>query len=40
MLMEVKRDYKRAIVGQTIKNVIGMKGSDEVSGLASPKLSR
>ena len=41
MLMEVKRDYKIAIVGQTIKSAIGMKGSsDEVAGLASPKLTR
>ena len=41
MLMEVKRDYRIAIVGQTIKSAIGMKGSsDEVAGLASPKMIR
>jgi hypothetical protein len=38
MLMEVKKDYKNAIIHQTLKSAIGMKESDENSGLASPKL--
>ncbi|CAI8057604.1 Protein KIAA0100 [Geodia barretti] len=40
MLMEVKRDYKNAIIHQTLKSAIGMKESEESSGLASPKLRR
>lgn len=40
MLMELKKDYKHVIVQQTIKSAIGMKGSDEVAGLVSPKAKR
>ncbi len=40
MLMEVKKDYRNAIVQQTIKSAIGMRGSDEMVGLNSPKLKR
>ena len=40
MLMELKKDYKSAIVQQTIKSAIGMKGSDEAAGLVSPKTKR
>ena len=40
MLMEVKKDYKTAIVQQTIKSAIGMKRSDDVAGLVSPKMKR
>lgn len=40
MLMELKKDYRSAIVQQTIKSAIGMKGPDEVAGLVSPKSKR
>lgn len=40
MLMEVKKDYRSAIVQQTLKSAIGMRGSDEVAGLVSPKAKR
>ena len=40
MLMEVKKDYKMAIVGQTIKSAIGMKAADDMTGLVSPKIKR
>lgn len=40
MLMELKKDYKSAIVQQTIKSAIGMKGSNDVAGLVSPKSKR
>ena len=40
MLMELKKDYRSVIVQQTLKSAIGMRGSDEVAGLVSPKARR
>uniref|UniRef100_A0A1X7V154 FMP27/BLTP2/Hobbit GFWDK motif-containing RBG unit domain-containing protein n=1 Tax=Amphimedon queenslandica TaxID=400682 RepID=A0A1X7V154_AMPQE len=40
LLLEIKKDYKRSIISQTIKSVIGMKESEEKAGLSSPKIGR
>ena len=38
MLMEIKKDYKSAIIHQTLKSAIGMKGTGEMAGLAFPRM--
>ncbi|KAL5477873.1 hypothetical protein EMCRGX_G024726 [Ephydatia muelleri] len=38
MLMEIKKDYKSAIIHQTLKSAIGMKATGEMAGLASPRM--
>jgi hypothetical protein len=40
LLLEIKKDYKNAIITQTIKSAIGMKESEEKAGLSSQTLGR